>query len=281
MKNYRPLLLEELPISLPGLKFQRLRLNRHLPEVEKVAEHSHRFGQILLYLSGRGVVRAGLEAHAISPGAVLWIPPGVRHGFDEQSGRRPLCLVLEFQWNGPAPSKLHLARLPGEGLSQIRQQISALAKQPQPEAEGHRLTSAITILRILDLVFPVVGLLPQRMQKHSPMHHRVEKILRQPGGIELGVAEIAGRAGIGREHLSRSLRRETGHTLRDLRDQARLVVAVRALEHGQAVRDAAMQAGILDQNYFARWFKKLTGCRPSQWTGKQKMPFPGGFENRR
>jgi len=274
VKNYRPLLLEELPISLPGLRFQRLRLNRHLPEVEKVAEHSHRFGQILLYLSGRGLVRSGAETHAISPGAVLWIPPGLRHGFDEQSGRRPLCLVLEFQWTGPSPQSLCVGRLPGEGLSQIRRQISALARQPEPEAEGHRLSSAITILRILDLVFPVVGLLPHKVRKISPLHHRVEKILLQPGGIELGVGEIAARVGLGKEHLSRSLRQETGHTLRDLRDQARLAVAMRELEKGTMVGDAAMEAGFPDQNYFARWFKKLTGRRPSDWSREKPFEKP-------
>jgi AraC family transcriptional activator of pobA len=248
-----------------------LRLNRHLPEVEKVAEHSHRFGQILFYFSGRGLVRSGPETHAISPGAVLWIPPGIRHGFDEQSGRRPLCLVLEFQWNGPSPRRLCVGRLPGEGLSQIRQQISALARQPEPEAEGYRLSSAITILRILDLVFPVVGLLPQRVRKISPLHHRVGKILLQPGGIELGVSEIAARIGLGKEHLSRSLRQETGHTLRDLRDHARLAVAVRELEKGAQVGDAAMEAGFPDQNYFSRWFKKMTGRRPSAWV--REKPF--------
>jgi AraC-like DNA-binding protein len=265
VKNYRPLLLEELPISLPGLHFKRLRLNRHLPEVEKVAEHSHRFGQVLLYLSGRGIVRSGTQTHAISPGAVLWIPPGVRHGFDEQSGRRPLCLVLEFQWRGPGSRQLVLGQMPGDGLAQIRRQISALARQPEPQAEGHRLSSAVAILEILNLVFPVAGLLPRQVPKISPLHHRVEKILRQPGALELGVREIASRVGLGKEHLSRSLRRETGHTLRELRDQARLKTAMQALERGAMVRDAAAEIGIYDQNYFARWFKKLTGRRPSEW----------------
>jgi len=265
MKKYRPLLLEELPITLPGLKFRCLRLNRHLPDIEKLAEHRHSFGQVLLYLNGRGLVRSGTEVHSISPGAVLWIPPGVAHGFDEQSGRRPLCLVLEFRWAGPAPARITLARLPGQSVSRVRHHISTLARQVEPESAGCRLGSAISILCLMDLIFPVLGLLPPRKPGFSPLHQRVQKVLKKTGGLEMSVAEVAEAVGLSKEHLSRTLRQSTGHTLRDLRDQARLAVAVKSLEAGKSVGEAACDAAILDQNYFARWFKKLTGCRPSQW----------------
>lgn len=278
LKNYRPLLLEDLHIFLPGLKFRRLRLNRHLPDVERVAEHCHRFGQVLLYLGGRGIVRSGRKTWAIVPGAVLWVPPGVRHGFDEQSGRRPLCLVLEFHWQGQAPRQLTLEHLPGGEMAQVRRLLSSLSRRAGADAGQNLLGNAVAILGILDLVFPALGLLPRRLPPVSPLQRRVERVLRAPGGVELSVSDIAGHIGLGPEHLSRSLREHTGQTLRQLRDRERLAIASRLLQQGASVADAGAAAGILDQNYFARWFKKQTGASPSLWarrerSGSVKPPF--------
>ncbi len=45
MKNYRPLLIQQLRLRLPGVQIRRLSLNRHLPEAEWVRPHAHPFSQ--------------------------------------------------------------------------------------------------------------------------------------------------------------------------------------------------------------------------------------------
>ena len=269
MEKFRPLLLQDTPIRVSGLVFRRLVLNRHVAAEEAVRAHRHRFGQVLLYLHGGGTLRAGPsggeQVWVVGPGSLIWMPPGDRHDFTGARGRAPLCLVLEFDWSGPSPSIPVVVRLPGERLAAVRQDLAALACRDEPEAEAHRLESAAVILRLCAVVFPALGLLPAVRPRVSPLRRQVEALLRQPGGVELRPGEIASRLQMNPTHLSRVLRQTCGLTLGALRDQVRLDRAVQALRQGKSVAAAAVQAGFMDQNYFARWFRKATGLRPSEW----------------
>jgi AraC family transcriptional activator of pobA len=269
MKKFRPLLLQDTPIRVSGLVFRRLVLNRHIAAEEAVRAHRHRFGQVLLYLHGGGTLRAGPSGQeqvwVVGPGSLIWVPPGARHDFTGAPGRAPLCLVLEFDWQGPKSLTPVVTRLPGERLAAVRQQLSALARRDEPEAEAHRLESAAVILQLCAVVFPALGLLPAVQVRISPLRRQVESLLRQPGGVELRPGEIAQRLGLNATHLSRVLRETGGLTLGALRDQVRLDRAVQALRQGKPVATAGMQAGFFDQNYFARWFRKATGASPSEW----------------
>lgn len=95
MKNYRPLLLQELNVRLPGLTLRRLRLNRHLPEVDSLSPHTHGFAQILCYLSGRGTMTVVRGEHEIRPGSVAFLPAHVEHAFRETGadGRCASCSI--------------------------------------------------------------------------------------------------------------------------------------------------------------------------------------------
>ena len=274
LQNFRPLLLQDTPIELPGLKFRRLVLNRHVASEEAVRAHTHRFGQVLLYLHGGGSLRAGnsgaVQSWVVGPGSLVWMPPGVRHDFTGAQGRAPLCLVLEFLWTLPSPLAPVVRRLPGERLAAVRQELSNLARRDAPESEAHRLESAAVILQLCAIVFPALGLLPPARARVSPLRRQVESLLHQPGGVELRPGEIAARLGLNATHLSRVLRETGGLTLGALRDQVRLDRAVQTLRKGATVGEAGMRAGFLDQNYFARWFRKATGLSPTQWVQQQE-----------
>ena len=53
MKNYRPILLQNLAVTVPGVRVRQFRLNQHTPEAVWT-KHSHEHGQLLVYLTGRG-----------------------------------------------------------------------------------------------------------------------------------------------------------------------------------------------------------------------------------
>ncbi len=53
---------------------RRLRLNRHLPEVDLLAEHNHPFAQILCYLHGGGLMTAEGRDYEIGPNALVMLP---------------------------------------------------------------------------------------------------------------------------------------------------------------------------------------------------------------
>lgn len=53
MKNYRPILLQNLAVTVPGVRVRQVRLNQHTPEAVW-SMHAHEHGQLLVYLAGRG-----------------------------------------------------------------------------------------------------------------------------------------------------------------------------------------------------------------------------------
>jgi AraC family L-rhamnose operon transcriptional activator RhaR len=81
----------------------------------------------------------------------------------------------------------------------------------------------------------------------------------------LTLAGIAERLGLHTDYLSRRLRMETGLSISQLRNRARLVRAKRALQNFDSVAKAADACGFADANYFARWFRRQTGMSPLAW----------------
>ena len=86
MRNWRPILLSELGIRLPGVEVLGMALNRHLAETGRVRGHSHEHGQFLLYLTGRGRQVVDGQEVAVGPGKLLFLRPGEKHSFRKERG---------------------------------------------------------------------------------------------------------------------------------------------------------------------------------------------------
>src|SRR5690606_12543185 len=79
MLAWSPILIQKIEIQALGFVLRKLQLNRH--REAEVAEHTHAYTQLILYLSGEGwqtIKGRRREAH---PGDLFVIPPGVPHGF--------------------------------------------------------------------------------------------------------------------------------------------------------------------------------------------------------
>jgi AraC-like DNA-binding protein len=265
VKNYRPLLLQELNVRLPGLTLRRLRLNRHLPEVDSLSPHTHGFVQILCYLSGRGTMTiAGCE-HDIRPGSVAFLPPHVEHAFRETAGRRPLCLVLDLDLRGATKHGFALAGLNLSDTATIRQELSTLTGLRDPNAAACRLLVAAAALRVADVFLRALNLLPPR-QNHIPRFVRdFDRLLRQPETADASIADLAQRLGYQPDYLNRVFKQSTGRTLGEYRNACQIERAKRLLRENALVKDVGEAMGFVDQNYFSRWFKKHTGVQPRAW----------------
>ncbi|MCX6971960.1 MAG: AraC family transcriptional regulator [Verrucomicrobia bacterium] len=272
MKNYRPLLLQEIDVRLPGLRVRRLRMNRHLPEVDQLAEHSHSFTQILCYLSGKGIITANGRTYETGPGSVAFLPPHCLHSFRETSGRRPLCLVLDLDWRGAVKHGFFLNRLSQSQAGDIKRELAALAKVSDPGHASCRLLAAAGILRILDTQLRATGGLPAHQRETPAFVRKFERLLNQG---ETPLPEIAGLArsmGYQTDYLNRIFKQATGQTLREYRDALLLKKTIRLLREKSQIKDVCAQLGFLDQNYFSRWFKKQTGLQPSVYANAKPLP---------
>lgn len=265
MKNYRPLLLREIDVRLPGLRVRRLRMNRHLPDVDQLAEHAHPFTQILCYLSGSGVITVRGRNFQTGPSSVVFLPPRCHHSFQETAGRRPLCLVLDLEWRGAVKHGFVLRRLSQSEAGSIKRELGELTKVSDPSDVSCRLLVAAGILRILDTLLRATEGLPAQSREIPGFVRKFERLLKES---ENPLAEIAGLAksmGYQTDYLNRIFKQATGQTLREYRDAVVLQKAVRLLGEKTRIKDVCEELGFLDQNYFSRWFKRQTGLQPSAY----------------
>lgn len=264
MKHYRPLLLREIDLRLPGLRMRRLRLNRHLPEVDRLAVHAHSFTQILCYLSGSGFLTVSGQTYGTGPGSVAFLPPRCRHSFRETSGRRPLCLVLDLEWRGAAKHGFSPGRLSQSGAGQIKRELADLTRVSDPGHESCRLLVASGVLRILDILLRTAGALPVESRQIPAFVRQFDRLLGSGDHPLPGIESLAKRMGYQTDYLNRIFKQATGQTLREYRDAALLRKAVRLIREKPSIKAVCEELGFADQNYFSRWFKKQTGVQPSR-----------------
>ncbi|GAB4177776.1 MAG: AraC family transcriptional regulator [Terrimicrobiaceae bacterium] len=267
MKEYRPLLLQTLDVRMPGLRLLRLRLNRHLPDADRLEEHRHKFHQTLCYLSGRGELRAGGKAHDVRPGSLALIPPGATHGFRETFGRRPLAVAVDFVMEKPATSEVRIIQMGSSDTARLRRHLAAIAHIHKPAAPDSRLVAASEVLAILDIQLRALGVLASSPSYTPPYVRKFLALLADESNNDVPVSRLAARAGYQPDYLNRKFKESTGLTLQQQRDSLRLEKARRALNSGLPVADAAQRAGFVDANYFTRWFKRQTGLPPSRYKG--------------
>ncbi len=273
MKNYRPLLIQDLNLQMPGIKILRLRLNKHLPEA-RWTEHAHEHDQLLIYLMGRGQQRVEGRLYTARPGTVIHIPPGKPHAFEQQASRPPLCLVLDVEMEAGRGVAHTCDQLTADQLAEARARLSTLFRHQQVERREMSFRVAAVVLDVLDLALKAIGWLTPvnrfSTARHFSIARRVERLLESKDGAEVSLEEISKHTGYQHDHLNRLLRAECGLTLGQLRSRARLKRAVTLLAEDISVQEVGEKIGILDANYFARWFRQQTGVSPSTWKRSPK-----------
>jgi AraC family transcriptional activator of pobA len=94
----------------------------------------------------------------------------------------------------------------------------------------------------------------------------VKSVATRHGFSGLSPGLVAASLGRSLDHLNRNLRAESGITLGGLLNELRLAEATRLLRGSDAEIGAVAEAvGMDDQNYFSRWFRRLTGQTPTRW----------------
>lgn len=262
MKNYRPLILQELSVAMPGIRLRRLRLNRHLPDVDALARHLHPFSQVLCYLSGRGTMRVADQNVSIGPGSVVLLPPRIPHSFEEATGRRPLCLVIDLELRGASKGGVRIARMALSSDSAIRHELSMLTRLADPNASECRLAVGAVVLRVTDILLRELGNLPARSEQAPAFVRQYDRLLQRSSSEREAIAELATQLGYQHDYLNRIFKQATGLTLRQYRDAHLLERARRLLRERRKIGEVAAEVGFADQNYFARWFRKYTGLQP-------------------
>lgn len=269
VRGLRPLLFQKIDTRITGIKVMRLRLNRHLQEVDSLEEHKHGWSQLLCYLSGSGALEFGAREYSISRGTVVWVPKGQIHGFREMRGRRPLCLAIDLLFT-PHQKLTAIAKLNQSDMSKIRHSLAEMSRLGIPETLESRLTASTQTLAILDTMFRALGFLPRHTAAVPNFVKKFRGIVAKPESSGLSIREIAARLGYQPDYLNRAFKRSTGLSLSEQRNAIRLETAKAALIKGASSSKAAEVSGFDDTNYFSRWFKMQTGMKPTEFAALNK-----------
>ncbi|MCP4847694.1 MAG: AraC family transcriptional regulator [Verrucomicrobiaceae bacterium] len=270
MKGYRPLLIENLGISLPGIDVLRLQLNEHL-QGSGLGSHSHRYGQLLVYLRGQGAQCVGGRRYEARSGTVIYAAPGEQHSFEQERERNPLCLVMDISLKSGLEDSQpgSVGMLPASALNHLRSRMSQLFAMRDIGKSDRQLSVGAIILDVLDVLLRAIGRLDPRASANvgsrSLTRSAERAILSFLSDPSADLAFLADRLGYQRDYLNRRLKSECGLTLGQLRARVRLREAQRFLCLGISVGEVASKVGIDDQNYFARWFRMQAGVSPSDW----------------
>ncbi len=268
MKNYRPILLQHLAVSVPGVKVRQLRLNQHTPEAVWTP-HAHEHGQVLVYLSGRGRQVVQEKPYDCRPGTVIYVEPGAVHGFERVLARPPLVLVVDLDLEITRSTPHPCAQMPDADLTKVRASVTRLFHIRQVEHREATLLVGSIVLEILDRVLLAAGWIKafNRYGDAKAMNTTrfVERVLDRMDGAEVTLETIAARSGYQMDHLNRRLKAECGLTLGQLRSRHRLERAQRYIQQGLPFQTVGERIGIVDNNYFSRWFRQQTGMSPSAW----------------
>jgi len=274
MKNYRPILLQNLAVTVPGLRVRQLRLNQHTPEAVWTT-HAHEHGQLLIYLTGRGRQMVSGKLHECRPGTVIYLEPGAVHGFERQLVRPPLVLVVDVDLEITRSTPHPCAQMPEADLTKVRGSVMRLFQIRQMEHREAGLLVGSIVLEILDRVLLAAGWIKpfNRYGDAKLMNttRSVERLLDRMDAAEVALETIAARTGYQMDHLNRRLKAECGLTLGQLRSRHRLQRAQRLIQQGLPIQTVGERIGILDNNYFSRWFRQQTGMTPSAWKKSPQM----------
>jgi AraC family L-rhamnose operon transcriptional activator RhaR len=275
MKNYRPLLLQNIGLALPSLRVHRLRLNHHMPEPVWTT-HAHEHGQLLIYLSGRGKQQIGERAYDCRPGSVLFVPPGVTHAFSRQMRRAPMILVIDLDLETTRATAHPCALMPRADLTRVLASLAKLFAIRTPDQRESMLAVAAIVLEILDRTLLASGWLKPFNRfgdsRANALTKFTERLIERMNAPEVTLAEIARRAGYEVSQLNRKLKDECGLTLGQLRSRLRLQRAQYFIRQGWPMQSVAEKVGMPDNNYFSRWFRQQTGMTPSQFKKSPQLP---------
>lgn len=265
MRRFRQLLIDRADIRVPGLRITTFAVHRHLAEHASVSAHRHSWSQAIVYLSGAGEQAIGSARARIEPGTLVLLPPGVPHAFTRRSADAPLCVLVDFRLRGARGRRAAVCSLNRSEIAQLRQHVAHLMGLQSGAGTALRWEGAVPVLQVLLTLLRAAGWIERvRMPAKSSGNRGVSLLLASLARTE-SLGDTIQRSGYHRDHLNRLVKKETGLTLGQYRAQLRLAKAKELLESGLQVAHVGAAVGLVDQAYFARWFRRQTGQTPSAW----------------
>jgi AraC-like DNA-binding protein len=223
--------------------------------------HDHQRGQFAYAASGVITVFTDDGNWVVPPQRGIWVPARLRHAMQmrgpvtlhntyiRQQAAQRLGLSEQCQVLDVSPLLRHL----------LMKAIDVPARYSTQGHDGH----------LMGLLLHEISSMPAlSLNAPLPAEPRLATVCRafleQPS-LEIGIDEMAQRAGMSRRTFTRHFRLHTGVSYIEWRQQACLLAAIVMLGKGQSVTQVAMDLGYSSSSAFATVFKQVLGEVPSRY----------------
>ena len=276
--------IENFPISL-----------REVPVGEQGAcyFHEHDTIELAFVTAGHGEHLLNGQRTVIKEGDVLVIYPGLRHGYDE-------CETLGLFNIMYDPAKLPFPILDGGKIPLFRRffphqmETDSLPHSPEPilhfpTREGmekvlaevrilhHELSSRqpgnmmVSIIKLLDIILSTLRIAaPQVKEVKEKRSYSLEKILEYLNKNftqEIALDKLIKMSFYSKRVFQYKFKELTGYSVTEYVLRKRIALAQELLRKNEdfSIGEVAVQCAFLDQNYFSRKFREITGTAPRNY----------------
>jgi AraC-like DNA-binding protein len=223
----------------------------------EIGDHAHGWGQLIYASSGAIHVAAAGQAWLIPSARAVWLPPGTPHRLRMRGTTRLRTLYIPpARCAALAPRPLGLMVSP-----LLRELILELVRFGHIDADD-RAHGAVAEAMLVMLGRAERLPLSLTLPTDRPAARVAEAILADPGNNQ-PLDDIAASFGASLRTLQRRFLAETGMTLSEWRQLARLMVGAALLLDGKSVTEAALEAGYSGVSAFIHAFRGKLGQTPS------------------
>jgi AraC-like DNA-binding protein len=233
--------------------------------------HTHPEGQLYLATQGLMVVETTGGRIIMPPGRLGWIPPMVPHGATIIGGLRGQAsgaLVGFSLYLLPALC----AALPAEPVVLVQSDMMKLILQ-RMRAWPQRLALGDAERRLLDVFLAEIQAAPpEPLRLKMPDERRLATLaaaIADDPADETSLDEWAGRLGMSRRTITRRFRDDTGLSVIEWRQVARLQRGLELLGDGMPVTNVALTLGYDSVSSFIALFRRVLGTTPAKFAALQ------------
>lgn len=227
------------------------------PDQYHVAPHQHQKAQLLYALSGVMVVGSALGQWVVPPSRGLWLPAHCQHWIRMVGEVKVRTIFMPSEETTEMPAACCVLNI----SSLLRELIICTLNIPQDYSVASKQGRLIQVL--IDELRPA-PVLPMHLP--SAQRPRIQQIcnhiLQQPDQ-SLTATQWARHFHVHPKTIHRQFMQETGMTIGEWRQQAKLLIAMEMLAKGQKILDIALDLGYGSPSAFTAMFKKQLGIVPS------------------
>jgi AraC family transcriptional regulator len=232
----------------------------------RLSWHAHEHACVVLLVNGSFTELFGARSVSYNTPVALYKPAGERHA-NEYGRTGAQFMVIELP-----PSQLDQLRHRGAVLDGIRsvQEPAVVDLGARIYRELHHL-DAYSMLSVGGLVHELLAVLcrgDDRARSSTAPYwlRRVRDDVRENFSRRISITDLADRARVHPDHLSRSFRRHYGVLIGEYARHLRLDWAAKQLVATDVpLTELAMAAGFVDQSEFTRRFREHFGTTPGRY----------------